>query len=431
MTSPPDSPLSFMDVSDHPYDDGDDGDANDALLRPPKRIKVSASAASSVVGGGRRGDDDEDQDMGRHRDDDEDDRRRRRHPHDDDDDDADADADEDDHPDHHDPRRLLLARPALSDVSSDSSGDVPSSPAAPHDASRLLDDDDFQEQVTVCAWDGCGAGDCGDLDELVRHMQAAHVESQHRARRYTCEWAGCQRKGYPHASGYALRAHVRKHTREKPFFCYLPECDRSFTRSDALAKHMRTVHETEALRPSDPIPKSMQAAAAAAAAAAAGASISTGRAAGASKLKIIIKRPRAASGSGDGDDAAAVAAVAPPPDEDPHAPIAAHHGFTPAELAMPLPRLFRRCHRQLEAVEREAETLEDQCRRWEESYAYAWREKEALLEQVVQSEHDWHARRQAIISGEVDIAVPGVSGGGVKRSIEDPGEEERAVARVS
>ena len=36
----------------------------------------------------------------------------------------------------------------------------------------------------------------------------------------------------------------------------LLECDRSFTRSDALAKHMRTVHETEALRPSDPIPKS-------------------------------------------------------------------------------------------------------------------------------------------------------------------------------
>ena len=33
------------------------------------------------------------------------------------------------------------------------------------------------------------------------------------------------------------------------------ECDRAFTRSDALAKHMRTVHETEALRPSDPVPK--------------------------------------------------------------------------------------------------------------------------------------------------------------------------------
>src|SRR5690606_30873357 len=34
------------------------------------------------------------------------------------------------------------------------------------------------------------------------------------------------------------------------------ECDRSFTRSDALAKHMRTVHETEGLRPSESVSKS-------------------------------------------------------------------------------------------------------------------------------------------------------------------------------
>ena len=91
------------------------------------------------------------------------------------------------------------------------------------------------------------------MDELVSHIHTVHIGQ--RQKKYSCEWEGCARKSNPHASGYALKAHMRSHTREKPFYCALPECDRSFTRSDALAKHMRTVHETEALRPSDPVPK--------------------------------------------------------------------------------------------------------------------------------------------------------------------------------
>jgi hypothetical protein len=103
----------------------------------------------------------------------------------------------------------------LSDVSSDTSGDVPSSPI-----NARLDEDEFQEQVTVCAWEGCKAGDIGNMDKLVEHIHNDHIEG--RQKKYTCEWIGCPRKSMPHASGYALKAHMRSHTREKPFYCYLP-----------------------------------------------------------------------------------------------------------------------------------------------------------------------------------------------------------------
>ncbi|KAF1924492.1 uncharacterized protein M421DRAFT_72416 [Didymella exigua CBS 183.55] len=139
----------------------------------------------------------------------------------------------------------------LGALSEDTDGSVPASPN--HHPGMSQDDDFGQEQVTACKWEGCDAGDLDNMDQLVEHLHDDHIGT--RQKKYSCEWSDCTRKGIPHASGYALRAHMRSHTREKPFYCTLPECDRSFTRSDALAKHMRTVHETEALRPSDPVPK--------------------------------------------------------------------------------------------------------------------------------------------------------------------------------
>ncbi|KAK7204299.1 hypothetical protein BZA70DRAFT_280438 [Myxozyma melibiosi] len=130
---------------------------------------------------------------------------------------------------------------AISDISEDTLGSVPGSPGV---------NDDNLDQVTVCRWEGCFE-DCGNMDNLVKHIHDEHVGN--RRPKYACEWQDCPRRGLSQTSRFALVAHMRSHTGEKPFYCNVPECDRSFTRSDALAKHMRTVHEAEAIR--EAIPK--------------------------------------------------------------------------------------------------------------------------------------------------------------------------------
>jgi hypothetical protein len=101
-------------------------------------------------------------------------------------------------------------------ISSDTSGDLPQTPSN----ARLEDEDGHHEQVTTCAWENCGEGDFGNMDKLVKHIHNDHIES--RQKKYTCEWEDCSRKSMPHASAYALKAHMRSHTREKPFYCALP-----------------------------------------------------------------------------------------------------------------------------------------------------------------------------------------------------------------
>lgn len=106
---------------------------------------------------------------------------------------------------------------ALSSISSDTSGDVPSSPTT---LTRPDDEEPHHEQVTKCQWDGCAIGDLANMDKLVEHIHNEHIEG--RQKKFTCEWDDCSRKSMPHASAYALKAHMRSHTREKPFYCALP-----------------------------------------------------------------------------------------------------------------------------------------------------------------------------------------------------------------
>ncbi|GKT42255.1 INO80 complex subunit 1 [Colletotrichum spaethianum] len=335
-STPPESPLSSMDNSDasdeevHDYED-------ESLLRPSKRQKLGAASTTSPAVAAE-------------------------------------------------PEPEAVPEPdpldGMSDVSSDTSGDIPSSPI-----NAKLDEEDFQEQVTACAWEGCDAGDFGNMDKLVDHIHSDHIES--RQKKYTCEWIGCNRKSMGHASGYALKAHMRSHTREKPFYCYLPECDRSFTRSDALAKHMRTVHETEALRPSDPVPKSMQAG-------------PTGK----GKLKIIIKTPQ--SHAAGQDDAIDDGVDDDELSADLFTPLTEEQGFTPEELKIPLEKLYKLCRFQVKWAQEESAKLAEEVKYWEKQYKDLWREKEVLFSQVVKSEVDWHERRQAVLSGAADVQLSGV-----------------------
>ncbi|KAI6021016.1 hypothetical protein EDC04DRAFT_2734961 [Pisolithus marmoratus] len=93
--------------------------------------------------------------------------------------------------------------------------------------------------TVTCLWEDCGHV-FSHLPTLIEHIHSSHI-GVHKSN-YTCEWATCSRRGLAQTSRFALISHIRSHTGEKPFTCSRPECDKSFTRSDALAKHMRLQH---------------------------------------------------------------------------------------------------------------------------------------------------------------------------------------------
>ncbi|KAL8818592.1 MAG: hypothetical protein Q9191_007909 [Dirinaria sp. TL-2023a] len=238
------------------------------------------------------------------------------------------------------------------ELSSDTSGSIPSSPRA----SGSTPEDDVQEQVTVCRWLGCEAGDLGNMDTLVQHVHDDHIGV--RQKKYACDWEGCPRLGLNHASGYALRAHMRSHTREKPFFCALP------------------VHETEALRPSDPIPRNHS---------------SAGMKP--QRLKLVMNtKPRnieEEGGEGDVDDDATIGSNTDTDGEpkiskefDPPAEL----GFTADELAMPIDELYKLSRYQVHWSEEAGKELQKEVAELEGKYKAEWQKKELVLDNLMEME---------------------------------------------
>ncbi|KAI6250160.1 INO80 complex subunit 1 [Erysiphe necator] len=256
-------------------------------------------------------------------------------------------------------------------ISSDSSADIPHSPTH-----QRGEEDEIHEQVTVCRWADCDAGDLVNMDNLVAHIHEDHVET--RSKKYICEWNDCGRKNMPHASAYALKAHMRSHTKEKPFYCELPECDRSFTRSDALQKHYRTVHETEALRPSDPIPKSMQTA------------------------NKSSKQKSASKFAQTNPEEISQIRVNGIPNKTPSSKhkYPSEFGFTSEEEIQKPKDLYRLLRRQVHWAEEEADYLNKFCDTLEELRRQEWIDKEILLDQALKTDIDWQKRRQIVLASE-------------------------------
>lgn len=177
---------------------------------------------------------------------------------------------------------------------------------------------------------------------------------------------------------------------------------------------MRTVHETEALRPSDPIPKSMQSQ-----------SGSKGK-----QLKIVLKQPNQPSAQEDTDDDDE---ASQDPDSDFFTKISVSQGFTAEEAALDVESLWKVMVAHVKWGLEDRENMIKECKRLQDAYREAWLEKEVLLDQVLKVEEDWWQRRQVVLAAEAqvrsDLAAKEAT---AKQSVEDDqatGDEESRQAK--
>ena len=137
---------------------------------------------------------------------------------------------------------------------------------------------------------------------------------------------------------------------------------------------MRTVHETEALRPSDPVPKNYS-------------SIPPKP----QRLKLIVNSKPRDEGNGEtevDDDATIYSNTDAENDEPPPAPFEypADVQFTEEELEMPSDRLFKLLRRQIHWSEEDGSDLQDEIRSLEAKRKEEWIAKELVLANVMEAE---------------------------------------------
>ncbi|KAI9679125.1 MAG: hypothetical protein M1829_001795 [Trizodia sp. TS-e1964] len=253
------------------------------------------------------------------------------------------------------------------EISSDSSGEAPSSPLP----------FDIGPQVTRCQWDHCSAGDMGTMDELVRHLLFVHMGI--RQTKFQCQWAGCPRKGMNHVSSLALKNHLRSHTNERPYYCALPECGEAFIRIEDPTIHIRETHCKDIPKQADSLSASAFASAA--------------QPHRTQRLKLTLSArppPEAAAAAEVGGSNGSPTTVAGPTSQPSSYP--ADVVFSAAELALPPQQLFRLLRRQEQWTRDEHAELAAEVQALETQKRHEWQRKEAVLDDVIRAEE---ARRAA------------------------------------
>lgn len=117
---------------------------------------------------------------------------------------------------------------------SSSSADSPVTTTTTKTTTPAVDDEQHR-----CRWIDCSLV-CRDRDDLVRHIERAHVDQRKGSEDFTCFWQGCPRRLRAFNARYKLLIHMRVHSGEKPNKCTFQGCGKAFSRLENLKIHQRS-----------------------------------------------------------------------------------------------------------------------------------------------------------------------------------------------